>query len=740
VESKGLSCSSLPGPRVSLDGPFVKRFTFKLNPLNKGAMTTRLSALRNVLPRVGLALALAVFNLRWAAAEEISFSGQGQSSTSIGWTWTAVGNVQEYHVQNEAGVSISGALPLGTLSWTETGLSPGTTHSRRVAAVQNNGNVVHSAYAQASTFADLTAPSNFSGQAQNESTVLWTWSNVDGETGFRIEDEGKTNLSGDLDADTLSWTESGLSPGTSYTRRVVAFNATQSAASGLATATTPTPPPPALAAPANFSGQAQNQTTIVWAWSDVDGETGFRIEDEGRTNLSGDLAADTLSWTESGLSPGNSYTRRVVAFNATQTAGSSFATAATPVPVLSAPANLSGQAQSPSSLRWAWSNVENETGFRVLDEAGRNLSGDLPADTLSWTETGLPPNANRTRRVAVFNAFETKESGPASRFTLSASPASPLIDRVSYFFADLSWSANGNPPGTAYQAEVTAVGKPTVFQTVTATSATFSGLAEGTSYSFRVRSVNGDGVVNPAEATLAFATPLSTVVSVQVHPSSGAVVDYSMEGADLTILVPVGAFSEPVTMTVRVPPAPPEQPVNELQMRKTGLAFEISLDKPAQPSRPIRLTLAYDEPFFKKFDERRLIVGRYDEERRRWIALKSTLEPGQNRLAADTDHLSVFEIMQAAPSFSVSDAVAYPNPFRPSQGHDKVSFANLPAYARIRIYTPLGELVEEFSADFNGTFEWDATNRAGEKVASGVYFALAEGTGGKHRLKVIVQR
>ncbi|MFQ5600608.1 MAG: hypothetical protein ACE5G2_08640 [Candidatus Krumholzibacteriia bacterium] len=76
--------------------------------------------------------------------------------------------------------------------------------------------------------------------------------------------------------------------------------------------------------------------------------------------------------------------------------------------------------------------------------------------------------------------------------------------------------------------------------------------------------------------------------------------------------------------------------------------------------------------------------------------------------------------------------VAFPNPFRDSECDPqrevetcRVFFKNLPPRGRLLIYTVAGDLVEEIEhpsdGNASGTLQWDTTNAAGKKVASGVY-------------------
>ena len=67
-------------------------------------------------------------------------------------------------------------------------------------------------------------------------------------------------------------------------------------------------------------------------------------------------------------------------------------------------------------------------------------------------------------------------------------------------------------------------------------------------------------------------------------------------------------------------------------------------------------------------------------------------------------------------------------------------FQNLPAGARLRVYTFAGALVKDLSADGSGLASWDGTNQSGAPAASGVYFVFAQGAGTSKTIKVAVQR
>ncbi len=104
-------------------------------------------------------------------------------------------------------------------------------------------------------------------------------------------------------------------------------------------------------------------------------------------------------------------------------------------------------------------------------------------------------------------------------------------------------------------------------------------------------------------------------------------------------------------------------------------------------------------------------------------------------------HSGEFETGNIAAAASVASAVAFPNPLRPSKfPGTEMTFANLPNDSKIKIYTTTGELVRDLVATPAGDSSWNGKNNSGEDVASGVYLAFIEGSGGNKTVKVAVQR
>jgi len=105
------------------------------------------------------------------------------------------------------------------------------------------------------------------------------------------------------------------------------------------------------------------------------------------------------------------------------------------------------QAAGTTGIRWRWIDSAGETGYRVRDGAGADKSGLLPADTTHWTETGLIPNTQYTRRIHATN--DCGESGGSvgqSAMTLSLAPEAGGITPSIRFPAveeSVTWTAVG---------------------------------------------------------------------------------------------------------------------------------------------------------------------------------------------------------------------------------------------------------------------------------------------------------
>ncbi len=156
------------------------------------------------------------------------------------------------------------------------------------------------------------APATLSAQVVSSTQINLNWPASAGAVGYNVYRDGN-------DIGTTSntyYSDSGLTPGTTYTYYVIAYNAVgnkgqQSPPSNSLRMTTPP------AAPGNISGQAISSTQINLNWSASTGATGYAIYRNGAeiaTTGSGSSTSPT-NYVSSGLSPSTRYSYYVVAYN-----------------------------------------------------------------------------------------------------------------------------------------------------------------------------------------------------------------------------------------------------------------------------------------------------------------------------------------------------------------------------------------------------------------------------------------
>ncbi|MWV43283.1 chitinase [Paenibacillus sp. HJL G12] len=240
-----------------------------------------------------------------------------QTSTTITLNWDAS--------QDNVGVTGYDVYQGQTLlsrvtgtSYTATNLTPQTSYTFTVKAADAAGNIsgasdplTVSTLAQASDTQAPTAPKNAASSAVTASTVTLTWTastdNV-GVTGYQVFN-GNTNIGTTL---TPSYTVTGLTPNTSYTFKVKAYDAVGNLSPFSNTVTVKTSAAndtQAPTAPSNLTVTAHSSTTVTLQWSpstDNVAVTGYDIY-QGNT-LVASAAASQTSYTVSGLTAQTAYT------------------------------------------------------------------------------------------------------------------------------------------------------------------------------------------------------------------------------------------------------------------------------------------------------------------------------------------------------------------------------------------------------------------------------------------------
>jgi hypothetical protein len=185
---------------------------------------------------------------------------------------------------------------------------------------------------------------------------------------------------------------------------------------------------------------------------------------------------------------------------------------AAPPASIAAPSGLTASATSTSTIALAWTdNSSNENSF-VLERSGDPsfatvTSKVLPADSSTYTDTGLSAGTYYYRVKAVNATDESAYSNTASTATLPEAPSNLSATAMSGYRVSLTWTDTASNE-TAYVVERSTAGGPWVVLdgslAANATSYVDATTKPLTSYAYRVKATNaggGSAYAGPASVT-----------------------------------------------------------------------------------------------------------------------------------------------------------------------------------------------------------------------------------------------
>lgn len=341
------------------------------------------------------------------------------STTKVTLSWKDVSGEAEYVIQRRLGSDgiweEVGMTATGVVTFDDSGFTPGSSYSYRVAA--RNG-VLMSPFSSELTvlLAAPAAPAGVTAAKQGSQQIVVQWADATNESGYQIDRKiganGTWSQIATPAAGQTSYTSTGLTPGTQYFYRVRAINAFGSSPNSAEVNATTDPVPPS--APSYLQASASNSFTVYVSWGSVSYEEKFILErQQGSSGVWTEIAtpvADSTGYSDTGVQPLTAYSYRIKAVNsAGESAYSPVANVTTPqITPPAAPTGFVARPESATTVQISWINVSFETGY-VLQRRGDDPNSwtniaTLPVDSTKYVDSGLTTGVQYFYRVLAYNA------------------------------------------------------------------------------------------------------------------------------------------------------------------------------------------------------------------------------------------------------------------------------------------------------------------------------------------------
>ena len=286
-----------------------------------------------------------------------------------------------------------------------------------------------------------------------------------------------------------------------------------------------------------FGEKSKSSTAITLEWLSSAGASGYVLEQYkgGKwTSIAVIKDKDRTYYTVNGLNPDTTYTFRIRAYatNGSDTLYSDNYSRTAVKTRIGNVKSFSGEGISASAVKLDWSKNDKATGYVIEQYKGGKwtvLATTKNNTTLTFTVKGLAGDTAYSFRIKSYRTV----NGVTDFSEYTSVKAKTLLGNVKTFTAaatgttaiKLDWSKNDK--ATAYVIEQYRGGKWTVLATTknnTTLTFTVKGLAEGTAYSFRLKSLKtANGVTEESVYTsIKAATAVSGVKNAKVTSVTGS--------------------------------------------------------------------------------------------------------------------------------------------------------------------------------------------------------------------------
>ena len=447
------------------------------------------------------------------AAPAISSAAGGSGKATI--KWGAVTGASGYAVYMAASAngtySKLTTVSSSTLSYTKTGLSAAKTYYFKVRAYRKGEGVnVYSSYSAAKSAGTAPAVPQISALTGGTGKITLSWKDVSGESKYEVyratSEKGTYSRIATLNANTTSYTNSGLSAAKTYYYKIRAYRTVNGAnvysSFGSVKYGTTAPSVPAITSAAGGTGK------ITVKWKAVTGASGYALymatSASGTYSKVAALGSSTLSYTKTGLSAAKNYYFKVRAYRTSGGANvySGYSSAvsggtATATPQISAVTGGTGK------VTLTWKDVSGESKYQVYratsEKGTYSRIATLNANTKSYTNTGLSAAKTyyyKVRSYRVVNGANVYSSFGSVKYAATA-PSVPSITSVAGGTGKITvkWKAVTGASGYALYMSTSASGTYSKVAALNSSTLSYTktGLSAAKNYYFKIRAYRTAG-------------------------------------------------------------------------------------------------------------------------------------------------------------------------------------------------------------------------------------------------------
>ena len=436
------------------------------------------------------------------------------TAQSVTLSWSAATGATSYVVRRDGTTLATPSAP----GYTDATVSAGTTYAYTVAASNAAGTSTPSPAVSVTTPAPPAAPTGLAASAVSDQAVALTWNASAGATAYVVTRDGATLAS----PSGTAYTDTTVSPATTYSYAVQASSAAGTSAPGAAlSVTTPAALPVNPTVPAGLTAVAPTNTTVHLTWTasgpTATGKVSYRVYRDGAMPAIG--TTTTASYDDSGLAQASTHSYTVQAYDAAghSSAQSGAVGVTTPGPTVPGAVTALPASNTRITVSWTASADTLPVTSYLVARDGSFLSA-VTSGT-AYTDNAVAQASTHSYTVTASDGlYQSAPSAAASART--PGPTAPVLSlgSVTTGSATISWTASTDSLGTplyrilrSYQGGSAGTLQDPATSPYTDTSFTVAG-----AYAYTIVAYDGQGY-----------TAASNTVSTTVNVAAGAALSVS---------------------------------------------------------------------------------------------------------------------------------------------------------------------------------------------------------------------